>query len=131
MSRASDGKIFFTHGTSDRYIAAVWSADSARCLALDAPDNANSYLWLFRVQGREIATEKIDYDNISKIIETAVPAARPDKDALTRSGIEKIEWLSPSELRLQIIYNNVPVTALVDVAQSRSPRIHVVPHKKT
>jgi hypothetical protein len=109
----------------------VWSADSTRCLLLDAPDNANSYLWLFRVKGSDIAIEKLDYGSISNIIEAAVPAARPHKDALTRSGIEKIEWPSSSELRLHIIYNNVLVTALVDIARPRLPRIHVVPYKQT
>jgi hypothetical protein len=83
----SDGKVFFTHHTSDRYIAAVWSSDSTKCVLLDAPDNASSYLWLFRVRGRDIATEKLDYEDISKTIEAAVPSARPREDALTRSGI--------------------------------------------
>jgi hypothetical protein len=84
LSRRSDSKVFFTHHTNDRYIKAVWSGDSTHCLLLDAPDNANSYLWLFRVQGRDIATEKLDYENISKAIEAAVPAARPREHALTR-----------------------------------------------
>jgi hypothetical protein len=65
LSRQGDGKVFFTHQTNDRYIQAVWRSDSSRCVLLDAPDNANSHLWLFRIRGRGIATEKRDYEKIS------------------------------------------------------------------
>ena len=125
LSRTSDHKVFFMHYTRDRYIAAVWSPDSSKCVLLNAPNNANSYLSLFRVRGHEITTETLDYANISNTIEEAVPAARPRKDALTRSGIEKIEWTSSSELRLHIIYNNVPVTTLLDIAKPGPPKIRV------
>ena len=103
LSRRADGKVFFTHQTFPRYIKAVWSSDSRRCLLLDAPDNANSYLWLFRVKGREIATEQVDYKKISAAIEAAVPATRRREPAVTRSGIEKVEWASTSQLRLHVI----------------------------
>ncbi len=131
LSRRADGKVFFTHETSDRYIKAVWSSDASRCIVLDAPDNANSYLWLFRVRGREIATEKLDYEKIGSDIEAAVPAARRQEPAMTRSGIEKIEWPSSSELRLHVLYNNVPVLVVVDVAQPNSPNIRVLSHNET
>jgi hypothetical protein len=49
---------------------------------------------------------------VSHIIEAAVPAACPRKDTLTRSGIDKIKWLSSSELRLHIIYNITLVSSL-------------------
>jgi hypothetical protein len=117
------------HHTSDRYIAAVWSPDSSKCVLLNAPNNANSYLRLFRVRDHEITTETLDYDNISNTIEDAVPAARPQKDALARSGIEQIEWLSPSQLRLHITYNNVPVVVALDVEKPHSPAIHVLSNK--
>ena len=126
LSRTSDRKVFFMHHTRDRYIAAVWNPDSSKCVLVNAPNNANSYLSLFRVEGHEITTETLDYDNISNTIEEAVPAARPQKDALPRSGIEQIEWLSPSELRLHITYNNVPVVVALDVKKPRSPVIHVL-----
>jgi hypothetical protein len=127
LSRTSDRKVFFTHHTTDRYIAAAWSGDSRTCVLLDAPDNANSYLWLFRRQGRDIATEKLDYGTISDRIEAAVPAARRQEPAVTRSGIDKIEWQSSRELRLHVTHNNVPVLVTVDVAKPQSPAIHVLP----
>jgi len=122
LSRRADGKIFFTHHTSPRYIKAVWSNDSSRCVLLDAPDNANSYLWLFRVKGHEVATEKLDYGKISADIEAAVPAARRQEPAVIRSGIEKIEWPSGSRLQLHIIYNNVPVVVVADVAEANTTK---------
>jgi hypothetical protein len=122
LSRRADGKVFFTHHTSPRYTKAVWSSDSSRCVLLDAPDNANSYLWLFRVKGREVATERLDYETISADIEAAVPAARRHEPAVTRSGIEKIEWPSSSRLRLHIIYDNVPVVVVADVAEADTPK---------
>jgi hypothetical protein len=128
VSRLSDGKVFFTHHTSDRYIAAVWSADSKMCILLDAPDNTNSYLWLFRVQGRDIATEKLDYEKIGHDIEAAVPAARRQEPGVTRGGFEKIVWSSARELRLHITYNNVPVLVAVDVGE---PKIRVLSHNET
>jgi hypothetical protein len=131
LSRQPDGKVFFTHQTNDRYIQAAWSSDSSKCVLLDAPDNANSYLWLFRVRVRHIATEKLDYEKISADIEAAVPAARRQEPAITRSGIEKIEWSSSSELRLLILYNNVPVLVVVDVAQPNSPNIRVLSRNET
>lgn len=129
LSRRADGSLFFTHRTNQRHIAAVWSADSNRCLVLDAPDNANSYLWLFRTHGRDVITEKLDYDKISERIEAAVPAAGLREPAVTRSGIDKIEWLSASEFRLHIIYNNVPVLVLVDVTKLNSPSVRVLPQR--
>jgi hypothetical protein len=113
----------FTHHTSDCF-KAVWSSDSTRCVLLDAPDNANSYLWLFRLQGRDIATERLDYDKISNMIEAAVPATRPRETPgfITRSGIDAITWLSPSELKLAITYNNIPVIVMCDVAKPHSPK---------
>ena len=108
-----------------------WSSDSSKCVLLDAPDNANSYLWLFRLQGRDIATEKLDYANISNEIESAVPGTRRHEPAVTRSGIEKIEWRSPSELRLHIIYNNVPVVAVIDIAKPQSPKVRVLSSNET
>ncbi len=133
LSRRSDHKVFFTHHTSDRYIKAVWSSASTRCVFLDAPDNANSYLWLFRVKSRDIATEKLDYEKISAAIEAAAPAVRRYDPAGPgpRSGIDKLEWPSSSQLRLHIIYNNVPVTAALDIAKPQSPKIHVTPDKET
>lgn len=127
LSRRADGKVFFTHRTVPRYIKAVWSSDSSRCLLLDAPDNANSYLWLFRVKGRDITTEKLDYGKISDRIEAAVPKARRHEPDLTRSGIEKIDWSSNSELRMHITYNDVPVLVAVSVAKPHSPAIRVLP----
>ena len=129
VSRRADGKVFFTHHTFPRYIKAVWSSDSSRCVLLDAPDNANSYLWLFRVKGREVATEKLDYEKISADIEAAVPAARRHEPTVTRSGIEKIEWPSSSQLRLHVTYNNVPVVVALDVAKPHSPTISVLPNE--
>jgi hypothetical protein len=131
LSRRADGKVFFTHHTFPRYIKATWSSDSSRCILLDAPDNANSYLWLFRVQGRDIATEKLDYAKISARIEAAVPAARRQEPSVTRSGIEKIEWPSSSQLRLHITYNNVPVVVAVDLTKPKSPSIRVLSHNET
>jgi hypothetical protein len=131
LSRATDGKVFFTHRTSDRYIAAMWSADSTRCLLLDAPDNANSYLWLFRVRGREVATEKLDYEKISERVEAAVPATRRKDPGVTRSGIEKIEWASSAAVRLHITYNNLPVLVVVDVTKPNAPSIRVLSSNKT
>ena len=125
LSRQPDGKVFFTHQTNDRYIQAAWSSDSSKCVLLDAPDNANSYLWLFRVRVRDIATEKLDYEKISADIEAAVPAARRHELAVTRSGIEKIEWPSSSRLRLHIIYNNVPVVVVADVAEADTTKFRV------
>src|SRR5205823_7376277 len=129
LSHRSDHQVFFTHHTSDRYIKAVWSSDSTRCVFLDAPDNANSYLWLFRVRGRDIATEKLDYEKISAAIEAAAPAARRYDPAGPgpRSGIDKLEWPSSSELRLHITYNNVPVVVALAVAKPHSPTIPVLP----
>ena len=69
LSVRAEGKVFFTHDTSPRHIKAVWSSDSSRCVLLDAPDDANSYLWLFRVNGREVVTEILDYEKISADIE--------------------------------------------------------------
>jgi hypothetical protein len=131
LSRRSDQKVLFTHHTSDRYIKAVWTSDSTRCVLLDAPDNANSHLWLFRVQGRDIATEKLDYEKISDRIEAAVPAARRQEPAVMRSGIEKIEWASSAALRLHITYNNVPVLVAVDITKPNSPSIRVLSSNKT
>ena len=48
-------------------------------------------------------------------IEAAVPAARRQEPAMTRSGIEKIEWPSSSELRLHVLHNNVPVAVVESV----------------
>jgi hypothetical protein len=131
LSRPSNGKVFFTHHTSDRYIKATWSADSNRCVLLDAPDNANSYLWLFRVQGRDIATERLDYEKISERIEASMPALRREEPAVTRSGIEKIEWESSAALRLHITYNNVLVLVVVDITKPNSPSIRVLSHSET
>jgi hypothetical protein len=131
LSRLADKKVFFTHQTSDRYIKAVWSSDSSRCILLDAPDNANSYLWLFRVEGREVATEKLDYETITHDIEAAVPATHREEPNLTRSGIETLEWISSSELRLHITYNNTSVVVVADVAEPSSPKFHVLPHNET
>jgi hypothetical protein len=131
LSRASDGKVFFTHQTGDRLIQAVWSSDSSRCVLLDAPDNANSYLWIFRIQGREVAREKLDYDKISADIEAAVPRAHREEPQVTRSGIEKIEWPSPSHLRLHILYNSVPVIVGIDVAVPNSPKVRVLSYNET
>jgi hypothetical protein len=127
LSRRSDQKVLFTHHTNDRYIKAVWTRDSTRCVLLDAPDTANSYLWLFRVRGGDIATKKLDYDKISDRIEASVPAARRQEPAITRSGIENIEWHSTAELRLHITYNNVPVLVALDVTKPHSPVIQIVP----
>jgi hypothetical protein len=129
LSRCSDAKVFFTHRTSGRYIKAAWSSNSTRCVLLDAPDNANNYLWLFRVQGRDIATETLDYGNISERIEAAVPTARRQEPAVTRSGVEKIEWPSSGELRLYMRYNNIPVLVAVDITKPRSPAIRVLPNE--
>jgi len=106
----------------------VWSSDSTRCVFLDAPDNANSYLWLFRVRGRDIGIEKLDYEKIGAAIEAAVPAARHYDPAGPgpRSGIEKMQWLSPSDLRLHIIYNNVPIRIAVGVTRAHLPKIRVL-----
>jgi hypothetical protein len=78
-----------------------------------------------------MATEKLDYEKIAADIEAAVPAARRQEPAITRSGIEKIEWPSSSELRLHILYNNVPVLVVVDVAQPNAPNIRVLSHNET
>jgi hypothetical protein len=131
LSRQPDGKMFFTHQTNDRYIQAVWSNDSSKCVLLDAPDNANSYLWLFRVRGRDIATEKLDYAKICDEIESAIPATRRHEPDAARSGIEKIEWRSASELHLRILYNSVSVFVAADVAKPRFPKIRVLSHNET
>jgi hypothetical protein len=127
LSRRDDTKALFAHHTNGRYTKAAWTSDSTRCALLDAPDNANSYLWLFRVQGRDIAIEKLDYAKISDRIEAAVPAARRQEPAVTRSGVEKMEWPSVSELRLHILYNNVPVLVAVDITKPHLPVIRVLP----
>jgi hypothetical protein len=127
LSHRSDPKVLFTHHTNGRYTNAAWSGDSTRCVLLDAPDNANSHLWPFRVQGRDIVTEKLEYAKISDRIEAAVPAARRQESAVTRSGVETMEWPSVSELRLHILYNNVPVLVALDVTMPHSPAIRVLP----
>ncbi|PYJ95108.1 MAG: hypothetical protein DME62_02075 [Verrucomicrobia bacterium] len=43
-------KFFFRHSTFPRYIQAVWNHDSTKCLLLDAPDNASTFVWGFRIQ---------------------------------------------------------------------------------
>lgn len=73
-----------------------------------------------------MATEKLDYDKVSERIEVAVPAARRREPAITRSGIEKIDWPSSTELRLHIIYNNVPVLVALSVTKPHSPTIRVL-----
>jgi hypothetical protein len=128
LLRQADGRAFFTRQTNDRYITAAWNSRSTKCLVLDAPDNASSYFWLVRVRSGRAAVERLDYETITREIEHEIPRARTPRNALSRSGIEKITWISDSRLRLYIIYNTVPVVALLDLAQ-RTPAIHIVANK--
>jgi hypothetical protein len=121
--------VFFTHHTNNRYttagyIRAVWSADSSRCVLL-YPQDRN--VWLFRVRGRDIATERLDYGRISDRIEAALAAGRRRKPAV----IERIEWSSAPELRLHITYDKLPVLVVVYVAKPNSPKIRVLRHDET
>jgi len=124
--RRADQKVFFTHDTNCRYVDALWNAQSTKCVLLDAPDNANSYLWLFRIHGKEVTHEELDYGAVSNLIEQAIPAARIENTThLTRSGIEKMSWDSESVLRLRIIYNNIPVTVLIDLSKAGAPEMRI------
>jgi hypothetical protein len=127
FSRVSDGSVVFQHSTFPRFIRALWNRTSTKCLLLDAPDNASTFLWLFRIQKREVAVEKLDYEAIGTEIERTRPEARQrDPHSATRSGIEKIRWDSDSQLRLDVIYNNVHVIVRVDTSNPNRPRITVV-----
>jgi len=50
--------------------------NSTKCLLLDAPDNANTFLWLFRIRNQQTTVEKLDYEAISTEIERAKPETR-------------------------------------------------------
>jgi hypothetical protein len=125
VSHHADLRVLFSHQTSDRDIQAAWSSDSSKCLLLEAPDNANTCLWLLRVRGRNLITEEIKSEKISASIESTLAAAHRSESAAIRSGIQKIEWLSTTELRLHVIYNAIPVIVLLDVAKPQSPEIRV------
>src|SRR5260370_34190342 len=64
LSRESDGQVLFCHSPFRRYIKAVWNRNSTKCLLLDAPDNANTFLWLFRIRNQQQTVEKVDYEAI-------------------------------------------------------------------
>jgi hypothetical protein len=76
LSRQTDGRVVFHHSTFPRYIRAVWNRHSTKYLLLDAPDNANTFLWLFRTQNGDAVIEKVDYEAISAEIEGTRPEAR-------------------------------------------------------
>ncbi|PYJ18808.1 MAG: hypothetical protein DME96_00945 [Verrucomicrobia bacterium] len=76
LSRESDGQVFFRHSPLPRYIKAVWNRNSTKCLLLDAPDNANTFLWLLRIRNQQTTVEKLDYEAISTEIERAKPETR-------------------------------------------------------
>jgi hypothetical protein len=126
FSRVSDGRVFFRHSTFPCYIQAVWNRNSTKCLLLDAPDNANTFLWLFQIRNRHATTETLDYEAISAEIEQTRPEARRSEPQVTRSGVEKITWNSDSEVSLHITYNNVSVVVHVDTSKPGRPRITVV-----
>lgn len=130
LSRRSDGKVFFRHSTFPRYIKAVWNRNSTKCLLLDAPDNANTLLWLFRVRNRKATTEKLDYEAIGREIERARPETGIlEPGSLLRSGVEKITWTSNSELHLKITYNNICVTLRIDTSKPNSAGIQFVSYR--
>jgi hypothetical protein len=118
LSRVSDGHVFFQHSTFLRYIEAASNSNSTKCIFLDAPDNANTLLWLFRIRNQQATAEKLDYEAISMEIERTKPHTRRSKPSITRSGIEKISWESESELRLYITYNSIPVVLRLDTSTS-------------
>jgi hypothetical protein len=118
LSRVSDAHVFFQHSTFPRYIEAAWNRNSAKCIFLDAPGNANTLLWLFRIRNQQATAEKLDYEAISTEIERTKPQTRRSEPFVTRSGIEKISWESESELRLYITYNRIPVVLRLDTSRS-------------
>ena len=126
FSRVSDGRVFFQRSTFPRYIQAVWNRTSTKCLLLDAPENANTFLWLLRIRHPAAAVEKIDDELIWTDIERARPEARRNESQVTRLGVEKITWVSDSEVRLHIIYNGVSVVVCIDASKPNRPRIEVV-----
>ena len=117
-------KFFFRHSTFPRYIQAVWNHDSTKCLLLDAPDNASTFVWGFRIQNGGGGYKKLDYEAISTEIERVRPEARhSDPHSLTRSGVEKITWGSDSEVRLHITYTNISIVVCIDTSKPNQPRI--------
>jgi hypothetical protein len=87
---------------------------------------ADAFCWMHRT-----TRTVIDYETITHDIEAAVPATHREEPNLTRSGIETLEWISSSELRLHITYNNTSVVVVADVAEPSSPKFHVLPHNET
>jgi hypothetical protein len=125
LCRQLDGRVFFRRSTFPRYIQAVWNRNSTKCLLLDAPDSANTFLWLFRTRNQQATVEKLDYKLISAEIESGRPETHRSEPRVTRSGVEKITWLSDSELCLDIAYNNVSVAVRVETSTLNQPRITV------
>jgi hypothetical protein len=84
------------------------------------------FLWVLRIRHPAAAVEKIGDEVIWTEIERARPETRRNEPQVTRSGVEKITWLSDSEVRLHIIYNGVSVVVHIDVSKPNRPRIEVV-----
>ncbi len=125
FSRVSDARVFFQRSTFPRYIQAVWNRTSTKCLLLDAPDNANTFLWLLRVRPPAATVEKIGDEVIWTEIERARPETRRNEPQVTRLGVQKITWVSHSEVRLHIIYNGVSVVVRIDASKPNRPQIEV------
>ncbi|PYI83543.1 MAG: hypothetical protein DMF09_11355 [Verrucomicrobia bacterium] len=84
-------KFFFRHSTFPRYIQAVWNHDSTKCLLLDAPDNASTFVWGFRIQNGGGGYKKLDYEAISTEIERVRPEARHSDPHTVRCREDHLE----------------------------------------
>jgi len=68
-------------------------------------------MWLvLRRDGGEVAVVPLDYGELCGSIEKAFPALhRDERDGLTRSGVERIAWVSNNFVQFQMDYNNASV----------------------
>lgn len=100
MLDTADLRVIFSHATVPRYTGAVWSEDSVRCAVFDAPNNANTSLWIFVRKNSVWKKEDVD---IFPIIEEHIPSSEiPDNP---RGGIADIKWDTSTRLYINAIYD--------------------------
>jgi|GEM_PF-2390978 len=101
--------------TFPRYTRAAWRSDSKACVIWNAPDNANTQIWLVRRDGQRIRVSSLSYVSICQAVESARSDLRTEEPKITRSGIQTVRWISSDCIEICMVYNSVELRLLAKI----------------
>jgi hypothetical protein len=109
-------KILFQKTTNARYTIFAWTKSSSFAAIVNAPDNANTYLWIVST-----ASERVREVDLFKSVRKLVQST----SQMARGGVMHLHWLNNFKLECIVVFQNQYFNVAIDCRRS-SQKLFVI-----